>query len=75
MCSVWHEASGSGCDNLNRSAGRVKMPALQAQALPLGAMSIRLGDGLEAGRNRCQFLFALPITVAVGSLGGYEVAG
>jgi hypothetical protein len=46
------------------------MLALQAQGLPLGAMSIRLGDGLEAGRNRCQFLF----TVAVGSLGGYEVA-
>ena len=54
--------------------GRVKILAQAARTLPLASVPIHLGDGLEPGRNRCQFLFTLPISVTVGALYGYEVA-
>jgi len=38
------------------------------------SVSIRISAGLVAGRNRCQFYLAGPITAVVGALYGYDVA-
>lgn len=37
-------------------------------------MRIRIDAGLEAGRNRCQFLLTLPIALAIGGLYGLELS-
>ena len=67
--------SGRRRANVRRSTEEVKIDLLRGPQNNLFAsVTITLSAGLVAGRNRCQFYLAGPITAVVGALYGYDVA-